>query len=142
MITAFPPAGIGAPVAIGQAQPTGSSGGVGWPADDGGTSCRVVGASTLAPATSEVWTAKPSMAALSNRGNGMVARTGSASTRPAVCGRGSVTAGRILVAARINATTPSTDASGSPSLADGARAAAPLLPGCVASAWAGCGVPK
>jgi hypothetical protein len=93
-------------------------------------------------ATSAVRTAKPSIAALSNRGNGMVARTGSASTRPAVCGTGSVTAGSTPTAATINAATSSTDASGSPALAAGAGAVAPLLAGGVASASAGCGVPK
>jgi hypothetical protein len=48
---------MGAPVAIGQAQPTGSSGGVAWPADEGATSRSAVGVSGSAPATSEAWTA-------------------------------------------------------------------------------------
>ena len=51
------------------------------------------------------------MAALSNRGNGKGARTGSASTRPAACGNGTAAAGTTAMAAAIEAATSSTDAS-------------------------------
>jgi hypothetical protein len=53
------------------------------------------------------------MAALSNRGNGEGARTGSASTRPAAWGNGTAAAGTATMAAAIEAATSSTDASDS-----------------------------
>ena len=56
------------------------------------------------------------MAALSNRGNGEGARTGSASTRPAAWGNGTAAAGTTAMALAIEAATSSTDASDSSAL--------------------------
>jgi hypothetical protein len=66
------------------------------------------------------------MAALSNRGNGNGARTGSASTRPAARGNGTAAAGTTAMTAAIEAATSSTDASDASALGGAAPA---LLPG-------------
>ena len=66
------------------------------------------------------------MAALSNRGNGEGARTGSASTRPAAWGNGTAAAGTTAMALAIEAATSSTDASDSSALGG---AVSGLLPG-------------
>jgi hypothetical protein len=117
--TASAPTGTGAPVAMRTADPAARAIPQTAPAIDAPTTGSVTGRSAPAPDRSDARTAKPSIAALSNRGSGAVARTSSANTNPAASARGRDSGGSGRTSFRTRASTPSTDSKEGPPEAGG-----------------------